>query len=140
MFRRSRRSRNDLKAAWLEQHSRLYGLTRAEIDTLAATADRVTVPAGTVLVRAGQLGREAFLVVRGEVEVRRDGASVATVGPGDLVGEQALVARAHRNADAVAATEVELAVFDLRSFERALAASPALRAHVEQTVAARAAA
>ncbi|WP_052666279.1 cyclic nucleotide-binding domain-containing protein [Nitriliruptor alkaliphilus] len=135
-----RRTRSDLKAAWLEQHSRLYGLTRAEIDTLAASADRVTVPAGTVLVRDGQLGREAFLIVRGAVEIRRDGRIVATVGGGDLVGEQALVARAHRNADAVTTVETELAVFDVRSFERALAGSPALRAHVEQTVAARAAA
>jgi CRP/FNR family transcriptional regulator, cyclic AMP receptor protein len=133
-----RRSRNDLKVAWLEQHSRLYGLTRAEVDALATAADRITVPAGTVLVRAGQLGREAFLVVRGEVEIRRDGDRVASVGPGELVGEQALVDRAHRNADAIATTETELAVFGPRSFEQALAASPALRAHVEQTVAARA--
>lgn len=135
-----RRTRSDLKTAWLEQHSRLYGLTRAEVDTLASSADRITVPAGTVLVRDGQLGREAFLVIRGSVEIRRGGTVVATVGEGDLVGEQALVARAHRNADAVATVDTELAVFDVRSFERALAGSPALRAHVEQTVAARSAA
>lgn len=135
-----RRSRNDLKAAWLEQHSRLYGLTRAEVDALATATDRIEVSAGTVLVRAGQRGREAFLVIRGEVEIRRNGDRVATVGPGELVGEQALVNHGHRNADATATTDVELAVFDPRSFEQALAASPALRAHVDQTIAARAAA
>jgi CRP/FNR family transcriptional regulator, cyclic AMP receptor protein len=134
------RPRRDEKTAWLERHSRLYGLTRAEIDTLAATADRTEVPAGTHLVRAGRVGREAFLLVTGRVEVRRDGDVVAILGPGELVGEQALVSGRHRNADVVAVTDAELAVFDARSFDRALAASPVLRAHLDQTVALRAAA
>ncbi|MEX1178658.1 MAG: cyclic nucleotide-binding domain-containing protein [Nitriliruptor sp.] len=137
MFRS--RSR-DAKIAWLEQHSRLYGLTRAEIDTLAATADRLRVPAGTVLTRAGSPGREAFLIVTGQVEVRRGDVVIAVLTSGELVGEQSLVTGAHRNADTVAVTELELAVFDVRSFDRAIEGSPALRAHLEQTVARRAAA
>jgi CRP/FNR family transcriptional regulator, cyclic AMP receptor protein len=136
VFRRTR----DAKAAWLEQHSRLYGLTRADVAALAETADRLTAPAGTHLVRSGQLGREAFLVVSGEVEVRREGTHVATLGPGELVGEQALVGGGRRNADAVATSDVELAVFDVRSFEEALHRSTALRAHLDQTVAQRTAA
>ncbi len=138
MFRT--RSSRDAKIAWLEQHSRLYGLTRAEVDTLAATTDRITVTSGTVLARAGSLGREAFLVVSGEVEVRRGGEVLATLGSGELVGEQALVSGDHRNADVVATSDVELAVFDVRSFARAVAGSPALRAHLDQTVARRTAA
>jgi CRP/FNR family transcriptional regulator, cyclic AMP receptor protein len=131
------RSKKDEKVAWLERHSRLYGLTRAEVDTLAATADRTSVTAGTTLVHAGERGREAFLLVSGQAEVRRDGDLVAALSPGDLIGEQALVAGTHRNADVVAVTDVELAVFDARSFGRALAGSPVLRAHLDQTVALR---
>jgi CRP-like cAMP-binding protein len=134
------RHKKDEKHAWLERHSRLYGLTRAEVDTLAATADRTAVAAGTTLVRAGERGREAFLLVSGQAEVRRDGDIVAILRPGDLIGEQALVARTHRNADVVAVTDVELAVFDDRSFDRAIAGSPVLRAHLDQTVALRSAA
>jgi CRP/FNR family transcriptional regulator, cyclic AMP receptor protein len=134
------RPKKDEKVAWLERHSRLYGLTRAEVDTLAATADRTSVAAGTTLVRAGERGREAFLLVTGRAEVRRDGELVAVLSPGDLIGELALVAGTHRNADVVALTDVELAVFDARSFDRALAGSPVLRAHLDQTVALRSAA
>lgn len=137
MFRRSR----DAKTAWLAEHVRLYGLTRADVDTLAATGDRTTVPAGTTIIRAGRRGREAFLVVAGEVEVRRDGQLVATLGPGELVGELALAGGADlRTADVVTATEVELIVFDPRSFDRAVATSPLLRTHLDETVAARTAA
>jgi CRP-like cAMP-binding protein len=134
------RHKKDEKVAWLERHSRLYGLTRAEVDTLAATADRTTVTAGTTLVRAGERGREAFLLVSGQAEVRRDGEVIAILSPGDLIGEQALVAGTHRNADVVATTDVELAVFDARSFDRALDGSPVLRAHLDQTIALRSAA
>jgi CRP/FNR family transcriptional regulator, cyclic AMP receptor protein len=136
VFRRSR----DAKTAWLEQHSRLYGLTRADVAVLAESGDAATAPVGAHLVRSGQLGREAFLVVSGEVEIRREGTHVATLGPGELLGEQALVAGGRRNADAVATSAVELVVFDVRSFEEALHRSPALRAHVDQTVAQRTAA
>lgn len=134
------RPKKDEKVAWLERHSRLYGLTRAEVDTLAATADRTSVSAGTTLVRAGDRGREAFLLVSGRAEVRRDGELVAVLRPGDLIGELALVAGTHRNADVMAVTDAELAVFDARSFDRALAGSPVLRAHLDQTVALRSAA
>jgi CRP/FNR family transcriptional regulator, cyclic AMP receptor protein len=134
------RHKKDEKVAWLERHSRLYGLTRAEVDTLAATADRSAVPAGTALVHAGARGREVFLLVSGRTEVRRDGEVIAILSPGDLIGEQAIVAGTHRNADVVAVTDVELAVFDVRSFDRALEGSPVLRAHLDQTVALRSAA
>lgn len=136
MFRHDK----DEKVAWLERHSRLYGLTRAEVDTLAAAADRAALPAGARLIRAGERGREAFLLVAGRAEVRREGELVAVLRPGDLIGEQALIAGTHRNADVVAITDVELAVFDVRSFDRALEGSPVLRAHLDQTVALRAAA
>lgn len=129
MFRR-----RDAKLAWLEQHARLYGLTRADVDALARTGDLTSVPAGTVLATAGVRGREAFLVGSGEVEIRRDGEVVATLGAGELVGELSLVLGGLRNADAVATTDVELVVFDPRSFSVAMHRSPALRAHVQQTV------
>jgi CRP-like cAMP-binding protein len=56
---------------------------------------------GAVLVEQGTLGHEAFLVIRGELEVRRTRADGATrtidrLGGGALVGEVALLSRAPR--------------------------------------------
>jgi CRP/FNR family transcriptional regulator, cyclic AMP receptor protein len=136
VFRRSR----DEKLAWIETHARLYGLTRADAEALARTGDRIAAPAGTVLASAGHVGREAFLVTKGEVQIRQLGEVIARSGPGELVGELALVLGEVRNADAVATTDVELVTFDPRSFELAMERSPALRAHVEETVARRTAA
>jgi len=48
------------------------------------------IPAGHRLTREGVVGREAFVVLDGEADVFVDGELIATVGPGDVVGEVAI--------------------------------------------------
>jgi CRP-like cAMP-binding protein len=127
------RRRRDAKRAWLAERTLLGQLGRGDLDSLSATAARITVPVGGVLIRQGEPGREAFLVVRGRVEVRRDGEMVAELGPGEIVGEKALFGDWRRTADVVAVTEVELAVFSRRGSGSALAGSPRSRPDVERT-------
>ena len=107
-------------------------LPTRDIDTLASHGDRFSVPAGRVLARTGEYGREAFVIVTGRVEVYRDGELVATLGPGDVAGELAVTGAVRRNADLVAATDVELVVFDGASFRGALHVSDALASTVDQ--------
>jgi cAMP-dependent protein kinase regulator len=62
---------------------------------------------GGVLIRQGTTGNEAFVVVRGELDVVRknkDGSSLrlAQLGPGALLGEMALLSRAPRTANVIA--------------------------------------
>lgn len=128
--------RGDEKLDWLERVLPLEGLSEQELSALGACTDRVTRPGGTVLARQGEIGREAFVVVDGQVEVRRDGNHLAMLGPGEVVGELAVLGGWHRTADIVADTEVELIVFDVRSLERAMHVSESLRRHVEEAVAA----
>jgi voltage-gated potassium channel len=127
------RRRRDAKRAWLAERTLLGQLGRGDLDTLSASADRFTVPAGRVLIRRGDVGHEAFLVVSGRVEVRRGDELVVELGPGEIVGENALLGDRHRTADVVAVTEVEVAVFSRRGFGSALAGSPRSRPHVEST-------
>jgi CRP-like cAMP-binding protein len=56
------------------------------------------VPAGKVLLREGDRGREFFALVSGAAEVTRGGTHVASVEPGEFFGEIALVARMPRTA------------------------------------------
>lgn len=121
----------DGKITWLRD-SLGNALPPGDIDTLASHGDRFSVPAGRVLARTGEYGREAFLIVSGRVEVQRDGDVVATLGPGDVAGELAVTGAVRRNADLVAATEVELVVFDGASFRGALHVSRSLATRVEQ--------
>lgn len=122
---------SDGKITWLRD-SLGDSLRTDDIDALASHGDRFTVPAGRVLARTGEYGREAFVIVSGRVEVRRDDQLVATLGPGDVAGELAVTGAVRRNADLVAATEVELVVFDAVSFRGALHVSRSLASQVEQ--------
>lgn len=107
-------------------------LRKEDIDTLASHGDRFSVPAGRVLARTGEYGREAFVIVSGRVEVRRDGERIAILGPGDVAGELAVTGAVRRNADLVATTQVDLVVFDAASFRGALHVSQSLADRVEQ--------
>ncbi len=126
----------DRKITWLRD-TLGPGRSDDDIDAIAALGDRFEVPAGRTLARTGDYGREAFLIVTGRVEVRRDGATIALLGPGDVAGELAVTGAVRRNADLVAATDVELVVFDPASFRSAMRVSASLAAQVEGARAAR---
>jgi CRP/FNR family transcriptional regulator, cyclic AMP receptor protein len=128
--------RRDEKLDWLERVLPLDGLSEQELSALGACSDWITRPAGTQLARQGELGREAFVIVDGVIEVRRDGEPLAMLERGEVVGELAVLGGWHRTADILAETDVELLVFDVRSFERAMHVSEGLRRHVEEAVAA----
>lgn len=128
--------RPDAKITWLRDTLR-GSRHRDDVDTFALLGDRVTVEEGRVLARAGEFGREAFVIASGRVAVRRDGEQVALLGPGDVAGELAVTGAVRRNADLVAATEVELIVFDSASFRSAMHLSETLTRQVEGARAAR---
>lgn len=115
-----RRARRDQKQAWLRTIPGFEVLSNAEIAELAATADRTIVLAGARLVTQGGRGLECFVIADGQAQVRRAGEVIADIGPGTVVGELALLDATLRNADVHAVTDLEVAVFDVRSFLRAL--------------------
>ncbi len=81
---------------------------------LVAAFEMITVPAGNVVIQEGEEGAEAYIVARGELEVRRAGAepkdddvpalsiTLARLTNGALFGEMALLSRAPRAASVVA--------------------------------------
>ena len=122
----------DAKIAWLRSIPGFDSLSRSEIRGLAAAADRTAAPAGRTLVTEGGRGLECFVIAAGELDVFRGGQFVTRIGPGSVVGEVALLDNAVRNAEVVAVTDVEVAVFDPRSFRTALSANATFRQLVER--------
>jgi CRP/FNR family cyclic AMP-dependent transcriptional regulator len=77
----------------------------------ADMAEETSIQEGEQLARAGTWPYQLFAIEEGSVEVRRDGDTVATLGPGDVVGETGLVKRGLRNADVVATSPVKAIFF-----------------------------
>ena len=78
----------------------------------------ITVPAGTVLMEQGEVGRECLIICSGTIDIHRDGEKVHESGRGELVGEAALLMEEHvRTATAVTATDCEVLVLSRREFD-----------------------
>ncbi len=87
-----------------------------ELEKVARSADEIKMTAGTLIVDQGQTGREAFVVVEGEVSVKRNNRKIATLGRGSVVGELSLLDHGPRTATVVCDTECTLLVIDQRRF------------------------
>ena len=61
---------------------------------------------GQYIVNEGDLGKELFMIVKGEVEVIAGGNKVAVMKAGDGFGEMALIDNQPRSADIVASDDV----------------------------------
>ncbi|MEL6189117.1 MAG: thiamine pyrophosphate-dependent enzyme, partial [Myxococcota bacterium] len=53
-------------------------------------------------MRTGEIGREVFVVTEGNVLITRDGRMLATLSPGEVIGEMSVLDEQPRSADAVA--------------------------------------
>ena len=94
------------------------GADKAGLELLAERTVEVDVPAGHVLVRQGDDGTGLFLIVSGAVRVIRGGGTVARLGPGEVVGELAVIDRQPRLAQVVTDEPtvcLALAAWDLES-------------------------
>jgi CRP-like cAMP-binding protein len=104
---------------------------------IAGLMTRLDEPAGTVLTREGAPGAEFVIVLEGAVEVRHGDRVVKTLGPGEYVGEIALLGHQPRTATVVATTPVVIEVLDRREFATLLTDNPDLSTQLLATMAER---
>jgi CRP-like cAMP-binding protein len=111
--------------------------TKQELSTVARSCTAVEVDDGFVLTHQGLPGQECFVIANGNAQVVIDGHRVATVGPGDWVGETALLDNGPRTATVVATTPMRLWVMNRREFNSVLEASATITRKLLVTLAAR---
>lgn len=122
------------------RHIALFAtLSNSELAELAALGEPVEAAPGAVLIDQGDVGLECFLVIEGEAGISSGGEHLATIGPGSIVGEMALIGHRPRNASVVAQTPMRLLAFDIAAFKRVLDDMPVARRYVYDLLEARAA-
>ena len=120
----------------LPQFSDVSRSERARFESLSTV---LTIPAGGVLMEEGAFGNEAMLVLEGDLVIQRDGEAIAMVGPGTVVGEQALLLNEPRNATVTAVSDVVVAAMSRREFTSILEACPTVGRRILNAALARAA-
>jgi CRP/FNR family transcriptional regulator, cyclic AMP receptor protein len=99
------------------------GLSRRQLQKLAATFHERSFVPGASIVREGAMsGIGFFVIVEGEATVSVGGKEVAALGPGDYFGEFALINENERTATVTAQTSLrclEIPFPDFRKFAHA---------------------
>lgn len=81
--------------------------TPQEIARISATGRRVRLPEGWSPIWEDTPADKAYIILDGTVSVRKDGREIAQLGPGDIVGEAAIVGHSLRTASVVALTALD---------------------------------
>ena len=108
-----------------------------ELRRIAAIADELAFREGKILTKQGGPGREMFIILDGTVTVERNGVQVNQLGPGDFLGEGALVLRKPRNATITATSPLRALVITDANFNELLLADARISGKVHETLAAR---
>ena len=102
------------------------GCSKRELQHIAKAGDVITMTDGTTIVDQGQMGREAFVILKGDVIVRRGGRKITTLSTGEVVGELSLLDHGPRTASAICDGDCTLFVLDQRHFRQVLEEQPAI--------------
>lgn len=115
------------KSVQLENLQKVHlfsGCSKREVQHIAKAGDVIKMTDGTTIVDQGQMGREAFVILSGDVIVRRGGRKITTLGVGDVVGELSLLDHGPRTASAICDGDCTLFVLDQRHFRKVLEEQP----------------
>jgi cyclic nucleotide-binding protein/MFS transporter len=100
----------------LREVTMLRPLPVSTIEHLARSVREQSVEAGEIVIEQGQVGESFYVIVAGEVEVRKNGHRVGVLSDGDSFGEIALLRDVPRTSTVRARTPVTLYELDRRHF------------------------
>jgi CRP-like cAMP-binding protein len=103
-----------------------HGWTKDELAAVDRVAEWVDYAPLEHLIKQGTTGYEFIVILSGEVDVIIDGHVIASLGPGDHVGEMALLDGSPRNASVVAKNEVRALLVGSREFRALVDQVPSL--------------
>lgn len=121
-----KRRRRDPKLERLSSVQLFSTCSKRDLARIAALTDEIEVPAGRVLMRQGERGNEAFVILDGTARATIRGRKSTKMGPGECLGEMALLHAAPRSATVTAETDMRLAVLPAREFSTLLEDVPSV--------------
>ena len=106
------------------------GLTERSFEAIGNLARERDFAAGDPLVRQGSPGESFIIIVTGRATVERDGRTLRELGPGDFLGEIALVDGSPRTATVTAIDPIQALEIDRQGFLDLIDRIPVFRLEV----------
>lgn len=111
--------------------------TPQEVARISAAGRHVHLPSGWSPIWEDTPADKAYILLAGTVSVRRDGEEIAQLGPGDIMGEQALVNHKLRSASIVALSDLETIHLTDEDVAKLSEAMPTFKAALDEVAASR---
>jgi CRP/FNR family cyclic AMP-dependent transcriptional regulator len=127
--------RRDAKIELLKRIPLFAACSKAELKKVATITDEVSLREGSVLTKEGRAGHEFVVLIDGTARVTRKGEVLADLGPGDWLGEIALLTKAPRTATVTATSPIQALVITDRAFRQVVQKTPAIAMKVLTCVA-----
>lgn len=121
----------------LREVSFFEGFSDEELQRVSDLAEDVEAEQGAVLIDQGRVGQECYVILDGRAGVYAGDEHIATLEPGAMVGEMALVDHRPRTATVIAETPLRLIAFDTQAFKELLETMPKVNDRVIETLTAR---
>jgi CRP/FNR family cyclic AMP-dependent transcriptional regulator len=134
---RSRARSRNAKLELLREVPLFRACTRGDLTRIASLVDEIDVPAGKVLTRQGEPGRECFIIADGKAQASMRGRRTVSMGPGAFFGEISLLDQGPRSASVKAETDMHLLVLTSRDFRSLINEMPAVAYRIMQGLAER---
>lgn len=131
------RGGQDSKLEALKSVPLFAGLSTRDLAAIKRIADEIDLPAGKDLIREDEPGRQFMILLEGEAVVRRRGRKINVIGPGDFLGEIALLSSRLTTATVTTSTPVRLVVITRPDFSRLLRDSSRIQLRVLSALAER---
>lgn len=112
----------------------LRALPAEEVQALVPYVEKAHYPAGTRFIEQGAAGDALYFIEEGQARVERDRKTAASLGPGTVVGEAALLTGEPRSASVIVETDLAAWRVSKQAFDALVASSPNLRRALEQLV------
>jgi serine/threonine protein phosphatase PrpC len=101
-------------------------LTMAELVKVYGVLHQVSVEAGKAIIREGDPSGHLFVITEGSVSVEREGAKIASLGPGSHFGEMALLNQKPRSATVIAERPTTLLQLAREDFHELMQREPGI--------------
>ena len=105
--------------------------TPQEVARISAEGRRVKLPSGWSPIWERTPADKAYILLEGTVSVRKNGEEIAQLGPGEIMGEQAIIGHSLRTASIVALTPLEVIHFTDDSVRLLCEEMPSFKAALE---------
>ncbi|HET9436262.1 MAG TPA: cyclic nucleotide-binding domain-containing protein, partial [Candidatus Limnocylindrales bacterium] len=109
-------------------------LSAPSIERILGELSRIDVPAGSELIREGDPGDRFYVIAEGRVAVSRSGVPIREEGPGEYVGEIALLRDVPRTATVTALTPLRVIAIERERFLEAVTGHARSRERAEAVV------